>query len=228
MDVISFLRCIMKKVLTDVEMKGSSEFILKNLATELSCKIGEIFQSYKKGLVSKDSKFIWKGYYKGQMTLWFSKCWPDFKSSCSTLMKHYPHSEAIRNIANVKITAMTSDKDRWTKGDAFKEVFANLEQALIDCGKEEVAKELFNKFNLMLQFIEENEDDAGSTNTSIYSGTSKVPKKIARTSANIELQINMQLFKLPKHLYQQAREYTFKDSNLERNLQQFKQEHNLT
>ena len=212
-----------------VDKKGSSVLILADLATRLSCKIGEIFQSYRKGMVSKDNKRLWKGFYKAQMTMWFVNVWPDFKSSCHTLMEYYPECEALKNITNVRITAMTSDKDRWTKGDAFKEVFANLKEALEVCGKKEVADELFNKFDLMIQYIDENEeDDDGIKSTSIYSGTSKAPKKIARTSANIELQINMQLFKLPKELYQQAREFVFKDNNLERNLQQFKQLHNLS
>ncbi len=218
------------KKLTDIEMKGSSEMILVELSNRLSCKVGELLHTYQKGMLNFDDVRLWKKYYKGQLTIWFGTVWPDFKSSCYTLMKHYPHSEALRNIATVKITGMTTDKDRWTKGDAFKEVFANLKDALIDCGKQDVADKLFAKYDQLIQFIEDNKDDFNSepSSTSYYSGTAKAPKQIARTSVNIELQVNVQLMKLPKDLYQQAREFVFKDNNLERNLQQFKQQHNLS
>jgi len=209
------------------DKKGSSVLILSDLATRLSCKVGEIFQSYRKGMVSKDNKRLWKGFYKAQMTMWFVNVWPDFKSSCHTLMEYYPECEALKNIANVRITAMTSDKDRWTKGDAFKEVFANLKEALYACDKKDVADELFNKFDLMIQFIEENEDEDAGHSTSIYSGNSKEPKKIASTSANVELLVNVQILKLPKELQQKAREYIFQDSKLQQNLQQFKLQHNI-
>ena len=217
------------KKLTDIEMKGSSEMILVELSNRLSCKIGELLHAYQKGTLNFDDVRLWKKYYKGQLTIWFGTVWPDFKSSCYTLMKHYPQSEAIRNIATVKITGMTTDKDRWTKGDAFKEVFANLKDALNDCGKQSVADELFNKYNALIQFIEDNKDDFNSEprSTSIYSGTSKAPKKIASTTANVELLVNVQILKLPKHLQQIAREYIFQDSKLQHNLQQFKLQHNI-
>jgi len=210
----------------DVDLYESSLNKLVELSQRLECKVGELLHAYKKGYVSQDSARLWKGYYKGQLTQWFITVWPDFKSACHTLRTRHEYSVALERIANVKIMAFTSDPDRWNKGHARELVIDNLKQALIDCNKTDIAESFSRKFDELVMYVDENFEDK-QTNPQ-YTGSAKSVKHIARTSANIELQINMQLFKLPKHLYQQAREFVFKDSNLERNLHQFKQQHNLT
>lgn len=132
----------------------SSNTKLLSEVNQLINKISDLHLNYQRGLVSDHPK-VWKTYYKAQLTLWFIKHWPDFKSCCKDLSTQYK-DESFKNIANVRIFAYVSDASPYTKGQAFKEVFDNLPGALVAMGRKDVSDNLLTKFDELVKYVTDN------------------------------------------------------------------------
>ena len=194
---------------------------LTSLSFELNARVNELYLNYVKGFVNKDDTRVWKSYYKSQLTLWFIPKWPDFKSSAQKILNE-KENQCVREIAYVKITAFRSDKDRWTKGDAFRLVLANLKGALEFIGQKQIANELFDNFDRLEQFVKD-----GVTENKKAHEKPKQPNVIGGQNQAIEQLVNEEIKLFPKELQHTARQHVSKHANKLLALITFKQQYGI-
>lgn len=177
----------------------------KHIVINLTTTINTLLHAYKTGNVSDE---VWLGFYKAQLSSWFTQNWSNLTASAKQLSNN--KTKHLQIIANVPITAYTSSNknNNIPKSAALAIVLENLANALGELKLLELKTIFQDSYTNLVNYVQNNKPETKTAKT-------VVKKQASNTQQYTQLEetINNIISSLPKNAQSNARDIVLKNSN---------------